>query len=264
MSPTDELKDQLRRTMASAIEVQELPDGRIAILTPFGFPDGDGLPIVAERINGAWELSDDGVTISRLLVQEFQFTDLRSELLDEILSRHRASVADHVIRRSTDSVPHADDLVDMISAIVQVADLELTARDVVRQLFQTDVVTFVRSRFRKDAVIPNWSPARDTHGAYKSDALVKAAPGAKDTVMFSVASAAKADRAVISMQRYELWDVGVRPLVVLDEDQALPSPVVYRLQEAAGPDENVIRVRSRHLLPVERALQQRGIETAVA
>lgn len=62
----EELERSLRQRLALQFHLEPLGDGRVAILSPFTFDDGDRFPIVLERIGDRWRLTDEGGTVMHL------------------------------------------------------------------------------------------------------------------------------------------------------------------------------------------------------
>jgi hypothetical protein len=159
-----------------------------------------------------------------------------------------------------DALPTPVDFADFIQAVARIGGVVALERQA-GDRYTTKVRGEVQGWLPPRSFTPNWHPQQDNHRAYAADLHVNPTTTGTPVVVFFVASAARAGTSTISLMQYREWDLGVQPVVAY-KPKSITSQVVYRLQNAADDDSNVIPVSSdSHGF---RTLRRRLVESGVA
>lgn len=139
---------EIAEAMASAglaVRVDETDDG-CRIITDFTLSDFDSLAICLEEKGGTWRLTDRGHTVGWLCDHQVEMTEARLDALGRTMLQCRTVYEDGSIVRGISKSP-ALDLVQMITAIIRVADLRYLDRRTVRSTFLDDVKAAFEERY---------------------------------------------------------------------------------------------------------------------
>lgn len=126
--------EELRRELATASSIilglQPLGSDRAAVLSPFTFDDGDGFPIVVQRADTGWRLSDEGGSAQHLSYADVDFDQgNRALLIERIARRHGLELEQWELSRELDHPPSVEDVLDFIHALVRVNDVDFLSRE---------------------------------------------------------------------------------------------------------------------------------------
>jgi hypothetical protein len=266
MSESDKNAEALGSSLSEAFGVHPVSPGRLVIQTPFGFGDGDGYPVVIEKVESGWRLTDMGGTASHLAMEDIDFTQARLELLVDIAESSGFEFDELVLNRIQPDLPSIFDIADLLQAIAQLGAIRHLSKERVRRLYRDDISKFIEGRVPPENRVLRWRPSTDTKGVYAADALLRPAdPSGRPTTLFAVGNAEQAERATIAILMHTRWDLDVAPLVILDRRvmERIGSPRIYHLQDAAG-DESVFPAAPGEWAPVERHLKARHIPLLAA
>jgi hypothetical protein len=265
MSGSDDLATNLGAALCASFVLHEVETGKFVLQTPFQFEDGDGYPVVMERHEKGWRITDQGGGASHLTLDDVDFTPARLEMLVDIAEGSGFDFEDLVLSRIQSELPTPFDVADVIQAIAQLSAIRFISRERVRRLYRDDVAKFVEAQIPSQYRDLRWSPPKDARGLYAADALLRSSdPDLSPTTLFAVGNAEQAEHVTISILMHKQWGLEVDPLVVYDRQvrNRIGSPRIFHLQDAAG-DQAVIPVASGDWRPVERILKERRVPVAV-
>ncbi len=266
MSEPDDLAAALSSALCDSFIVHETGPGRYVLQTPFQFEDGDGYPVVIERHEKGWRITDLGGAASHLAVDDVDFTPARLEMLVDIAEGSGFDFEDLVLSRVQTELPNQFDVADVLQAIAQLSAIRFLTREQVRRLYRDDVARFIETHVPPKYRNLRWRPPNDSRGVYAADALLRPSePDSSLTTLFAVGNAEQAERATISILMHKRWELNVDPLVVYDRrvGNRIGSPRIYHLQDAAG-EEAVVSAAPGQWAPVERLLLRRHIPVSAA
>jgi hypothetical protein len=194
--------NQLRQTICNSLCQEVLlhprPDGRIAIATPFRFPDGDGLVIMAEPArSGGLRLSDGRHTLMHLSysmdVDDLFKPGNRQDLFHRIFADHHSSCKEGLIAIEivVDELGRA--VFELGQALSQIFDLSFLSRSRVASTFYEDLERALhavapQAQISKDDCVEGKANAANTIIDYRLDFP----SGGNPLFLFGVHSTSKA------------------------------------------------------------------------
>lgn len=170
------LKRKLCNMFCGAIDVRPVPSG-YAISSAFEDQSGDQISFYLTETDDGFQAEDDGSYLSHLIAKEIQIDQgMRGHLLDSILHQ-----ADAYWDRSTyeiKSKPFSENeisrrLVDFISSLIRVRDLEFMTREVVRSTFKEDAAQAIRNRFSDVANLNEDEAVDPDFAEFPADMIIK-------------------------------------------------------------------------------------------
>jgi hypothetical protein len=185
----ENLKKQLCNAFCGAIDVRPVPSG-LAISSAFEDSSGDRLGFYLTGVaDEGFQIEDDGSYLSHLIAKDIPIDQgTRGQLLDSILSQGHAYWDRETLEIKSDVFPEKDisrRVVDFLSALIRVRDLELLTRDIVRSTFREDATAAIRARFGNIANINENEAINRDFSDFPADLIIK--PTA--TVLLSVPGA---------------------------------------------------------------------------
>lgn len=140
MISTTSLIEDIRTSIRSVYDLEEIGSDEFLVHTEMYYDDGDEFHIVLKVEDGRYKLTDEGHTMMWLSYEEYNFTDVRMRLLDRIIGQNNVRLDDERINVSVDSVPELGPaLASMIQAIMQTADMRHLSRSNVASTFMDDI-----------------------------------------------------------------------------------------------------------------------------
>lgn len=262
------LNEQLKREWCDAFSVSQLPDGSFTVTTPFLSGDGDGYPVVIDRRQGGWQLSDRGIAISNLRFGELEITQGRLQQIDRFATEQGCSNEAGVLTMSLAQAPTIEDIADFIELLAQVSGLPRhVAAERDSERFGTRARDRVLSWLPQDDLerwaMRSWAPTSMPHGdLFPADLYLRAKDARPGVVAFFAGSTQKADRSLLSVSQYRHWGIDyVRP--VLAHNGTLNSETIYRAQTTIADDSRVVEVNEvaaeTGYLALQRKLQELGV-----
>jgi hypothetical protein len=200
----EELKKQLCNTFCGAIDVRPVPSG-LAISSAFEDSSGDRLHFyLTEVADDGFQIEDDGSYLSHLIAKDIPIDQgTRGQLLDSILAQGHAFWDRETLEIKSDVFSENDisrHVVDFLSALIRVRDLELLTRDIVRSTFREDATAAIRERFGKVANINENVPVDKDFADFPADLVIKptaAAPPAFPGAIYFVNTNDKLNEALL-------------------------------------------------------------------
>lgn len=230
----EELERTLQERLSLHFRLEPLGNGRIAVLSPFTFDDGDRFPVVLERVGDRWRLTDEGGTVMHLSYMEVPFDEgNRGRLIENVAQRHGLELEDWVLSKTLHDAPDPDALMSFIHAIAQVADVDFLAREVVASTFMEDFRGLLRARVRADRLRFGYhDEERDPERTYVADAAIRR--NGEWLFGFGVPNDARAKDATITLMTFEQWYGAVDSFVVFEDQQELTRRTLAQLSNIAG------------------------------
>ncbi|MGP0058731.1 MAG: DUF1828 domain-containing protein [Beijerinckiaceae bacterium] len=146
----EELKKQLCSTFCGAINVQPVSTG-YAISSAFEDTSGDRISFYLTPSFDGYQIEDDGSYLAHLIARDIPITQgTRGQLLDAILSQGNAYWDKETFEIKTPSFAESEiprRVVDFLSSMIRVRDLELITREVVRSTFREDATESIKRSF---------------------------------------------------------------------------------------------------------------------
>ena len=122
--------------------------GWFAISTPFAGLFNDNIEIFVKKVSGSEIiLSDDGETISNLSMSGVDLlrSDKRKGYLDKILANHGVLLSEGELISKSNGTDFAKKKHSLISAILNISDMTMLAKDNILSIFSEDVLEYANS-----------------------------------------------------------------------------------------------------------------------
>lgn len=255
---------RLGRSLCESFHVREDGEGRWAIRSPLLLDDGDALPVFVVRAStGEWHLTDDGMALSHLFFDEFNYTEPRFARLARLVEGHGYELtAENVINTSDGPEPDAFDVGDFLQLLAQVRGVALTSipeRDSTR--YVTSVRQGVEDLLQTPDFDENWSPPElreRTRATYRADLRVATSVAGRDLVLFAASTSDKANVSALTVGHFKRVRSDLVPLLAYDPDR-VASEAVYRFQDEVEDDRSIVAVRPGALSTLVAELDRRGV-----
>lgn len=219
----EELKRQLCSTFCGAIDVHPVPAG-LAISSAFEDSTGDRISFYLNETPDGFQIEDDGSYLADLIAKDIPIDQgTRGQLLDAILNQAEAYWDRETFEiKSTPFV--AGDVpkrvVDFLSSLIRVRDLELLTREVVRSTFREDAIAAIRANFGEVVNLEEDVPVHHEFSEFPADLVIRpknrelhAVPGA----VYFVNTDAKLNEALLlkmeALQGHKVVDFNVIALL---------------------------------------------------
>jgi len=235
----DTLKRQLCNIFCGAIEVRPVPSG-FAISSAFEDTSGDPISFyLSEMDDSEFRIEDDGGYLSHLIAKDVPIdAGQRGQLLDSILGQGGAYWDRETFEiRSTpfpeNEIPRR--VVDFLSSLIRLRDLELFTRDVVRSTFREDATGALELRFGDVADFTENAPVGRDFAEFPADLVIVPKPDSTLTrpgAVYFVTTNDKLNEALLlqmEAQHLRRWDFEV---IALLEDPGMRGISPRRFQRA--------------------------------
>jgi hypothetical protein len=170
------LKRQLCNTFCGSINVRPVPSG-FAISSAFEDTSGDPISFYLSGTgDDEFQIEDDGAYLSHLIAKDVPIdAGQRGQLLDSILGQGGAYWDRETYEIRSNPFPENEisrRVVDFLSSLIRVRDLELFTRDVVRSTFREDATAAIQSRFGDIANLNENSPINNEFAEFPADLVL--------------------------------------------------------------------------------------------
>jgi hypothetical protein len=198
------LKRRLCETFCGSIDVRPVPSG-LAISSAFEDQSGDAISFYLAELEDGFQIEDDGAYLSHLIAKDIPIDQgARGQLLDAILEQGHAHWDRETLEIRSSTFPESEisrRVVDFMSSLMRVRDLELITREVVRSTFREDATKEIHSRFKLIAVFSEDEPVNSSFSDFPADLVVKplddAPPDARPGAIYFVNSSDKLNEALL-------------------------------------------------------------------
>lgn len=182
MTP-EAIKKALCDAFCHTATVSAVPVG-YAISSVFQDGSGDPLTFYLVQEEEGYRLEDDGSYLSHLIAKDIPIDQgQRGQVLDAILAQSDAywdketfEIRSNIINKELIS----SKIVDFLSALIRVRDLELLTREMVRSTFREDATRAILSKFSDVANIEEDAPVSKALSEFPADVVIR--PGTEDHI----------------------------------------------------------------------------------
>ena len=187
MTTAKSLEQALCSTFCDAITVNPVPIG-FAVSAAFTDPSGDriGFYVIADGEN--YHLEDDGDYLAHLLAIGIDIESAqRRQLLDSVLQTAGAAWNHDTYEVKTGAFEESElttRMVQFLSALMRIRDLELLTRDFIRSTFREDATAAIMDRFGEVANIDERKPVSTEFPDYLPDLVIRPKGKGRNTAVF--------------------------------------------------------------------------------
>jgi hypothetical protein len=233
------LKKRLCDTFCGSINVRPVPSG-LAISTAFEDQSGDPISFYLTEIEDGYQIEDDGAYLSHLIAKDIPIDQgARGQLLDAILEQGHAHWDRETleIRSSTFGEGEISKrIVDFMSSLMRVRDLELFTREVVRSTFREDATREIEARFGPIANFAEDEPVNSRFSDFPADLVIRpletAPAGARSGAVYFVNTSDKLNEALLLQYEAEKLRRDDFEIIALIEDPAMRTISHRKFQRA--------------------------------
>lgn len=229
------LKETLCTSLCKEISLYPRLDNRIIVDTPFRFPDGDSLLILAEPVStGGLRLTDCGHTLMHLSysidVDDIAKPGNRNELFQRIIEDHGLTFdrGQIYVDVAADDIGRA--VFRLSQALSQIFDITFLSRNRVSSTFYEDLDRAVHkvapeARIQKDYIVEDRDNAED----YPVDYRLDFPRGDLPLFLFGIPSNEKAKLATLVIQHWRTQGLQFTSFIVFQDQLRIGRPDVARL-----------------------------------
>lgn len=229
------LKESLCTSLCKEVGLYPRHDNRVIVDTPFRFPDGDSLLILAEPIStGGLRLSDCGHTLMHLSysmdVDDIAKPGNRNELFQRIINENGLSFESGQIFVDVSSDDIGRAVFRLGQAISQIFDISFLSRNRVSSTFYEDLDRAIHmvapnARIQKNYIVENRDSAED----YPVDYRLDFPQGGLPLFLFGIPSNEKAKLATLVIQHWRTEGLQFTSFIVFQDQLRIGRPDVARL-----------------------------------
>jgi hypothetical protein len=235
---TNQLSDRLCKAFCASIDVRAVPSG-FAISSAFEDESGDPITFYLNKSDDdqTFVVEDDGAFLAHLIAKDIAIDQgARGQLLDAILGRAGA-YWDRETYEIRSSPFHDRDLttrvIEFLSSLIRLRDLELLTRDVVRSTFRDDVLAAIYEKFSKVADISENASVLPEFSEFPADIIIKphsvsGIPGA----LYLANTNEKLSEALLLLMETQKLAVSPVAVIAVIEDPALKAISTRKFQRA--------------------------------
>lgn len=254
MIAPDILAERLCKTFCGGVTVNPVASG-YAISSLFEDDSGDKISFYLSPSIDGYRIEDDGSYLAHLVAKDIPINEgMRGALLDSILERGHAYWDKETFEIKTSTFPEEDvsqRIIDFMSSMIRVRDLELLTREVVRSTFREDAINALSKRYGNVVTMEENSAVNGRYSEFPADlvlrprATIKGNPAA----VYFVTSNDKLNEALLLlMEAQAKHDSDFKVVALIEEpdlklinrkrfqraqNRALPMPIFRGDEEAA-------------------------------
>lgn len=235
----EELKRKLCSTFCGGVTVRPLASGYV-ISSLFEDNSGDRISFYLSTTIDGYVIEDDGSYLSHLVAKDIPIDQgQRGQLLDAILSQGNAYWDRETLEIRTSSFPAEEvprRLIDFLSSMIRVRDLELFTREIVRSTFRDDAIGAIQRAFGEVANLNEDEPITKDFAEFPADLILRprnGASSAKPGAVYLVNTNDKLNEALLlqmEAQRIGRDDFGVVALLEEPEMRTISRKKFQRAQ----------------------------------
>lgn len=254
MIAPDLLAEKLCKTFCGGVSVNPVASG-YAISSLFEDDSGDKISFYLSPSIDGYVIEDDGSYLSHLVAKDIPINEgMRGALLDSILAKGNAYWDKETYEIKTSSFQEADvsqRIIDFMSSMIRVRDLELLTREVVRSTFREDATAALNLRFGNFATLEENEPVSGRYSEFPADLVLRprATVSGKTAAIYFVTSNDKLNEALLlQMEAQAKNDQDFKVIALIEEpdlksinrrkfqraqNRALPMPIFRGDEDAA-------------------------------
>jgi Domain of unknown function DUF1828 len=199
----EELKRILCSTFCGGIIVNPVSTG-YAISSVFEDNSGDRISFYLTPSDEGFQIEDDGSYIAHLIARDIPIDQgTRGQLLEAILSQSDAFVDPDTFEIRTPVFPESEvprRVVDFLSSMIRVRDLELITREVVRSTFREDAINAMTLALGHAAELNEDESISKEFSDFPADLIIRplpSAPKSKAGAVYFVTATDKLNEALL-------------------------------------------------------------------
>lgn len=232
-----DLPKKLCSAFCSGITVNPVAAG-YAISSPFEDNAGDRISFYLAPSLDGYVIEDDGSYLAHLVAKDVPITEgTRGQLLDAILQAANAYWDRETYEIKTSSFPEADvpqRVIDFLSSMIRVRDLELMTREVVRSTFREDATAALSRRLSNFVSFEENEPIDRRFSEFPADLVLRpraTVPG-KPAALYFVNSNDKLNEALLLQVEAQSKKADDFKVIAMIEEPDLRSLSRKRFQRA--------------------------------
>jgi hypothetical protein len=220
----EELQKMLCFTFCGGISVNPVATG-YAISTAFEDNSGDRISFYLTPSDEGFVIEDDGSYLAHLIAKDIPIEQgQRGQLLEAILSQANAFWDRETLEIRTSAFPTCDvprRVIDFLSAMIRVRDLELFTREVVRSTFREDAIGAMTRTLDHVADLSEDEPISKDFKEFPADLVIRPhgdIASAKAGAVYLVNNNDKLNEALLLKMESKRLDRGDFEVIALVED----------------------------------------------
>lgn len=226
---------------------------------------GDRIGLYLVEDGDGYRIEDDGEYLSRLVALGIDIeTGTRAKLLSAILQSGGADWdRDTFEIRTIDFEEHeiAPRIVEFLSALIRVRDLELVTRDVVRSTFREDALAAIQERFASRAAINENEPIDMTFTEFPSDVIIRPHEGKSVAVYLATTNEHIVEAQLLQAEAERLKRIDFS-VIALIEDFSLNTISRKKFQRAQNRGLTMPIFRGDEIAAMSRIEREIGVGSA--
>ncbi|MGY4504223.1 hypothetical protein ACVWYH_008180 [Bradyrhizobium sp. GM24.11] len=225
MIAPDLLSKKLCKTFCSGITVNAVASG-FAISSAFEDDSGDKISFyLSPSLDGSYVIEDDGSYLAHLVAKDIPISEgTRGQLLDAILSKADAYWDKETLEIRTSTFSEAEitrKVIEFLSSMIRVRDLELLTRDVIRSTFKEDAVAALNDRYKSLATFEENEPVSKQFSEYPADLVIRprATVGGVPAAVYFVNSNDKLNEALLLQIEAQAKHAAFKVIALIEEPE---------------------------------------------
>lgn len=216
----DELESDISAALAREVRVHARRDGEVQVEVPFYFSDGDGFVVYVRDVgDGHLEVTDKAHTIQHMSYHvdtDKLRTGTRGGQFEQIRQRHRVEDrGGELVRTVLSDEGIGESVFAFVQALLQVSDLRLLEKEIVRSTFREDLRETIAGHF-PGVIAGYFDAAKDPDARYPIDFLLNGV--SRPVAVFGIPSDEAALVALVTAKQFREWGRRLR-LVAVESDQ---------------------------------------------
>ena len=222
--------EHINSSFSGRLKIKEKRRGITQLYLPVYHEDGDMIDLfIRQDNNGAYTLSDYGMTIMRLSYEYEIDTENKERIFNNMLSEHGLNENDGSIEMSTNSETIYQDIMHFTHTLAKIGSMRYFKREVIESLFYEQLDEYILTELQ------TYHPKKDVtpiegRDEYQADYEIR--PNGTPHYLFAVKDASKARLATISCLEFMRNKLSYRSVVVHEAFENLPKKDQLRLTNA--------------------------------
>jgi hypothetical protein len=238
MMIAEELSKSLCKAFCTGVTVNPVGSG-YAISSLFEDDSGDRISFYLSPTVDGYTIEDDGSYLSHLIAKDIPISEgTRGQLLDAILAKSHAYWDKETLEIKTPSFPEAElapRVIEFLSSMIRVRDLELLTREVVRSTFREDAIAALSRTFHNFATFDENEALSAELSEFPADLVIRPRPNAPQATpgaLYFVNSNDKLNEALLLQMEAQAQHLDQFRVIALVEEPEMKSLSRKRFQRA--------------------------------
>ena len=236
MINAETLASQLCDTFCSSVTVNPVPSG-YAVSTLFTDQSGDRIGFYVVESEEGFRIEDDGEYLAQLMGSGVPLDNgQRARFLDEILDRSGVYWDRDTLEIKSQSFQKSEiskRMIDFLSALIRVRDIELVTRDFVRSTFREDVTQALREKFADEISFSEDEAVNDNLSEFPADLIMRPTTESKKTgALYFVNSNERLTEALLLQMETERLNISNVKVIAFLKDSEMKAISRKKFQRA--------------------------------